>query len=95
MSQTINDFLAQAIGSQGMRVAPIIKGLKQGNEEIFVDFDAGVPVHELVHRKSALIDQSRPLIEFSCRLTRQQASKLLGAVIPASSVFYRPVLAGF
>ena len=57
MSQLINDFLAKTIGPQGIETAPIIQGLKQCNDDIFFDFDAGVPVHELVHRKSVLIDQ--------------------------------------
>ncbi|MCZ6669246.1 MAG: [protein-PII] uridylyltransferase [Gammaproteobacteria bacterium] len=57
MSRTINDFMAQSIGPQGLQTGPIIEGLKQCNDEIVADFDAGVPVHELVHRKSALIDQ--------------------------------------
>jgi [protein-PII] uridylyltransferase len=57
MSQLMNDFLDRAIDPQGLETAPIVQGLKQCNDEIFFDFDAGVPVDELAHRKSALIDQ--------------------------------------
>ncbi|MFA9419824.1 MAG: [protein-PII] uridylyltransferase [Gammaproteobacteria bacterium] len=57
MSQTINDLLTQAITPQGLQTTPFIEGLRQCSVELYTEFDSQVPVQDLVHRKSALVDE--------------------------------------
>jgi [protein-PII] uridylyltransferase len=64
MLQTIDDALRRALAPEGLQTAPIVDGLKQNNDAIYADFDRGVPVQELVHQKSELIDR---ILEFCCK----------------------------
>ena len=57
MPLTIDTFLRKALDSKGLSTAPVIEGLKQGNALINEDFDKGVSVEDLVHRKSDLVDE--------------------------------------
>jgi [protein-PII] uridylyltransferase len=57
MTAAIEASLAQAFSTTLPLAAPIIEGLRQCNEQIYRDFDNDVPVQELVHRKSMLIDK--------------------------------------
>ena len=55
--QSIDHYLEQAKSPGGMQISPIIEGMQAANQGIYDDFDRGVDVDQLVHRKSQLIDQ--------------------------------------
>ncbi len=57
VDQTMEHYLEQARSPQGMRVAPIIEGLRESNQRIYDDFDQGVEIDVLVRQKAELIDQ--------------------------------------
>ncbi len=52
----IDHYLAQASTPQGLKVTPIIEGLRKENERIYREFDKGVSTDILVRQKSDLID---------------------------------------
>ena len=56
MPMDIDNYLAQAKSPQGLKVAPIVEGLRQANGRIYQEFDQGVTPEILVHEKSDLID---------------------------------------
>ena len=57
MPQTIDDALNRALTADGLQVAQISEGLKQGNEKLYQDFDRGVSIQDLVGQKSELVDR--------------------------------------
>ena len=63
MLHTIDNALSRAFTSEGLQSSTIVEGLNQSTEAIYRDFDQGVPIQELVHQKSELIDR---VLKFCC-----------------------------
>ena len=63
MLQTFDEALSRAVTPEGLQSTIIAEGLKLGSEQIYQDFDRGVPIQELVQQKSILIDR---VLEFCC-----------------------------
>jgi len=64
MLLTIDNALSRALTSEGLQSNTIVDGLNLSNEKIYQDFDRGVPIKELVHQKSELIDK---VLKFCCK----------------------------
>ena len=63
MFEIMEDALREASTSESLQTAPIADGLRRSNEQIYHEFDLGVPIQTLVINKSKLIDR---LLNFCC-----------------------------